>query len=200
MTPDLIHIDPATGLPITDSRYPVPEDELVYGPARQLFMSTAQLPNAADTAYLQSSEYTLPAGQMANDGDRLVIEAIYSLSASSSNKTWVMAIGYSAFAAAVFTGGIIFANYPTTPNTSQFAWFRAMLTRTGATTMNTVAMINFSVTNNPLANPAAFQVGSAITWANANKISGAVKDSVGNAAAITLNQWSITYFPAAKDP
>lgn len=157
---------------------------------RTLYWEATNVANAADTNYVSTTAYSLPAGKMATDGDELLIEGVILLSSATSTRSFHAAIGYSSFSAAGgASGGLLLVGNSTTQASSMIE-VRARVMRTGATTANYYSF-NQVASSAQVVN---FTSGS-ITWANAQNIIMAVKDGSSNAAAATIKDFRVTYRP-----
>ena len=81
------------------TRYPGP---------RTLYWEYTNASNSADTHYVSSSEYPLPAGTLERNGDKLIVEMDVVFGSSAATKTYQCNIGYTSWDAVQgFTGGSI---------------------------------------------------------------------------------------------
>jgi hypothetical protein len=159
---------------------------------RTLWWERVNLANGADTNYITSTPYALPAGLLATDGDALELEFILSLSAAASSKTYTCNVGYTSYSAAAgFTGGLpVISN--STANASTTIIARGRITRLSATTAGYYA--NNQWATSATSQGTLYSTGS-ITWANAQNIASIGRDATGNASAITLQEVRIMLVP-----
>lgn len=160
--------------------------------ARVLYWENGAVANLADTNYVSTTAYTLPAGTLVTNGDRLIFEANFSFNATAATKTYNINIGYTSFAADAtgFTGGSNIMTHSTT-GTSISIYSRAVVTRTSATTGNT---FEFTMTSGAAVQSVLYGAIN-LTWANNLLIAADTKSSVGNAGITTIHEFCVTLFP-----
>ncbi len=163
-----------------------------FKPGGVLYWEYTNTANAADTLYVSSTPYALPAGTLATNGDQVMIEADLLFDATASTKTYVCNIGYSAFDTTTgFTGGLNLVNSATTTTTVS-VHASGRVTRSGATTANIGLAAN-------LLSSGAWQSSAAstgsITWANAQNMLCIAKSSVATAGIVTLRELRVTWNP-----
>lgn len=163
-------------------------------PSRTLYSQFVNVANAADTLYVSSTAYALPAGLMSTNGDTLRIEAIYMLSAAGSTKTMVCAIGYTSFdTTAGFTGGVTIGSFASTA-ASQNMVMQATIIRESATVLDSHSLARYNTTPSF---QASINNAQSMTWANTNNILCAAKDGSSNASAVTIKWVRILFDPTA---
>lgn len=161
------------------------------GVVRTLFWENTNVGNAADANYVKTATYVLPAGTLARDGDRLVVEADFLLSSAAGNHTYVCNVGWTSFAAATqFAGGVaIVVNASAVVSVSVHATGYA--TRLSAGTAIGGQGISFV--------GAAWQgivwLSSALTAANAQNVACAI-----NSTAVSANSSIIEEFRVRIEP
>lgn len=159
-----------------------------------VFWSDTDTANAADTNWVLSDVYALPAATLITNGDRLDIETTITFSAAVSTKSYDCRIAYTSFAAVGgFTGGVAIYTNNTATASDSFV-FPMAVTRQGATT---ASAYSYAVDENGalIKSGGVYQSGAAVTWANANNVACAVKDGTGNAAAATIRELRVDYVP-----
>jgi len=165
-----------------------------YKPGGTLFWEQTNIANAADTLYIKTATYTLPALTMTTDGDRISIEANLTFSATAATKTYYCNIGFTAFdTTGGFTGGINVVG-AATATTDAGVTSRSVLTRISATATSTYALADLAAGGGATFQSGAWTTG-AITWANAQPIACITKSSVGTASVTTLNEFRVIYEP-----
>lgn len=147
--------------------------------------------NAADTLYVSTTPFSLPANTLATNGDRLDVYFTAALDATASTKTLICNIGYSAFdTTAGFTAGLSFISFSTTATSSSYV-IKAEVTRLSATSdlHNALAVVGASM------QASGVVPGAAVTWSNSNNILCIAKSSVGTAGIVTLRDLRVTWSP-----
>jgi len=154
------------------------------------FVNTA---NTADTNFISSTAYSLPANTLNSTGDVIQVDFYALLSAAVSTKTWICNIGYTAWTAAGgFTGGVtLLTDASTTASVSILA--HSLATKVSSGNVSIQAWSQFS--NGTSRSHAAWS-SSALTLTGANNILCEAKDGTGNAAAITIKEMRIIFIPA----
>lgn len=163
---------------------------VVYGGT--LFWENTNLGNGANTDYVSTGEYVLPAGLMAYDGDELLIEMWMTFNAAVSTKTYQINIGHSAFVPA--SGFTIGQNVVSSSTATSSAGIivRSMVRRLSSTTGGWISTAQWAAAATTQGIP--YTTGT-ISWNSNNSIRAIVKDSVGNVDAVKINQMRITYLP-----
>jgi len=158
-----------------------------------LFWTGTPTGNLADTNWVISPVYALPANTLTSNGDRLEVEAIVSFSATVSTKSVSCRVGYTAFDISTgFTGGVPL-NTNTTSSTTASGQIRGVVTRISATT---ASHATFGITSGGVVLVGViYDATSAITWGAANNIACAVKDSAGIANSEIIQELRVTVFP-----
>jgi len=155
-----------------------------------LYWEFTNLGNAADTLYITTSAYSLPAATVSTNGDRLDIELLTVWDATASTKTVQCNIGYTSFdTTSGFTGGVTFASFASS-SVSVTGVVKSALIRSAATVMEyyTTHMVGTAW------QASGYSSGS-VTWANANNVLCSAKSSVGTANIVTIKQLRITWSP-----
>lgn len=156
-----------------------------------LYWEKKNVANTADTNYVPTSEYMIPAGYLATNGDKLTVEMDLVFGGTAGTKTYQCNIGYTAWdAVGGFTGGVsILLNATTHVNVSVHA--KGDMNRVTSTTAESYSGSLFST--------GAWQAGgygsSAITWANAQPLRCHAKSSVATAGVVTVKNFRVTFFP-----
>lgn len=162
--------------------------------AGSLYFSDTDAGNSADTNYVISDVYALPANSLSTDGDRLEIDAVITTTATAASKQATINIGYTSFAVASnFTGGITVYNN-TFSAVSDTLHIHGIVTRQSATTASVVAPA-ILVASAVVRTGGVYQTGASITWANANNIAVSIQSSVGTANIGIIREFKVTYFP-----
>jgi len=158
-----------------------------------LYWENGAVAVGADTNYVSTSAYSLPAGTMATNGDRLFIEAEYLINATAGTKTYRINLGFTSFAndGTGYTGGTEPVAY-TTAGTSISLHCVALVTRTAATTGNYLGACQ---TSGNSWQQTIYTVGGAWTWANALNIGSDAKSSAASASNIIIEEFRVTYLP-----
>ncbi len=165
--------------------------QLPTGPAQRI-ATGGTLANAADTNYVFTTPYTLPAGTLATNSDQLLLEWTIVFSAAVSTKTYQIAIGHSAAVPATgFTGGTLTLSSATAAASATLIC-SVWLTRINATTGNYMATARWANATTVQGNNYA---AGTLTWANALTVQAGAKDGTGNAAAVTIAEFRVTYRP-----
>ena len=145
-----------------------------------------------------TTAYSLPAGTMGTNGDRLVIDIVTSVNSTSASdsKSCVCNIGYSAFNTTTggFTGGLGITIHSTVVSTASISmWGRAIITRLSATSQSVHSYTAFEGTSANQQN--VYAAASTVTWGNANNILCALWNASSGTQLLTLNEIRITYEP-----
>lgn len=146
----------------------------------------------ADTNYVSTTTYSLPAGTMATNGDQLVIEADFLINATAGTKSYNCNLGFTSFAADTtgYTGGQTVMVHSTTGTTISLH-SRVTVTRLTATTASW-----HEKTNTSGATWQAIIYGTfSVTWANAQNIGADAKSSASSANNIIIEEFRVTYRP-----
>lgn len=163
-------------------------------PGGTLLWVNDAIANAADTNWVITTVYALPAGTLAVNGDRLDIEAVIAFSSFVSTKSYACNIGHTSFSGASgFTGGINLVSATTSATSDTFV-VRPEITRQSATTGGSyVHIIDLA----GAVKASSYSTGTAITWANGQNVACAVKDSIGTAAAgaETIHEFRVVFAP-----
>jgi hypothetical protein len=155
---------------------------------------------AGTTTFVTNTAYSLPAGTLASNGDRIIIEALVSLgTAAAEAKNIRCNVGYSSFnsATGAFTGGLtITGNISSASNTGSISWFvRATATRTGATNTAYHALSLWEGADISQGTQWTQDSGT-VTWANANNILCTVGNTTGaNTQVLTLQEVRVFLAP-----
>lgn len=162
-----------------------------YGPPTlELHSEVINVANAADTVYVTSTPYSLPANTLAASGDELEVDLVALQSAAASTRSYKCNIGYSAFVAATgtFTGG-------NTIYSGSFATASINIQLTGHITRTTNATTG-AVWTYAISGPLKWTALTTPDFSVANNILCAANDGTGNAAAVTLQTLRIRLRPA----
>lgn len=152
-----------------------------------LFWEYTNAGNPGSTDRVSTSSFSLPAGLLARDGDEIVIETDFVLSAATSTKGWGANIGHSAHTSSGFTGGTSLFSFGTS-TASQSIRSETIITRTGASEAQYRTFCRFSGTS--VSN--AVYATATVNWANAQNIAAEAYDTGSDASAITIKQIRIT--------
>lgn len=158
-----------------------------------LYWENTNTGNAADTVFITTTAYALPAATMATNGDQLLVELVVLFDATASTKTVKCNLGYTSLdtASGAFTGGQSLLSVGTT-GVSLTQMFRVWITRTSTTAGNIFG--NFPTSTAASQSGLSILSGS-VTWANANNLLCAASSSVSTANIVTLKELRVTWIP-----
>lgn len=166
---------------------------LVYGGgASTLTYERINTPNAADTNYVSSTLYTLPANTLGTNGDRLEVEFPVSFDGTAATKTYTCNIGHTAYdATSGFTGGINMLSSATT-STSVTIVGRGVVTRISGTQSSVYA---FNGISSGSWQTTAWTTSTAVDWSASQPVRCIGKSSVGTGGIITIQEMRLTLVP-----
>lgn len=161
-------------------------------PGGTLYWENTNTPNLADTNFVKTGTYVLPANTLKTPGDHLIVALEALFSAAGSSKTYVCNIGFTSWTAAGgFVSGSNFnSNATTTANADLHIVAEA--TYISSTVFNTWtnAMVGTSFQSTNFST-----VSGTVSWTADNNIACEAKDGSSNAGAITLEEFRVRIIP-----
>ncbi len=162
-----------------------------YHQSGTLYWERVAVANAADTLYVSTTAYSLPAGTLATTGDRLDVEVSLLFDATAATRTIQCNLGYTAWDSTTgFTGGVHVITITTTATSTGFKG-SSQITRLGAASEEhfATALSGTTVING------SYGTSSTLTWANAYNVLCHAKSSVATAGVLTLESVRLTWHP-----
>jgi hypothetical protein len=170
-----------------------------YKPAGTLYWENpAVATSSGSTVWVTTTAYSLPAGTLSTNGDRLYVEVNVTLgTAAAENKNLSCNLGYSAFSTTTgaFTGGLTFISESSASNSGTLSWHaRGWITRLSATSQSSHWWTNWEGATTTQS--AAYSNASTLTWANAMNLLCAVGNiTASNTQILTLQEMRVSYQP-----
>lgn len=168
-----------------------------YKSAGTLYWENTNLVTTATvTDWVLGTEYILPAGTLATNGDRLIIRGSVGVGTATTNtKNFYCQLGYTSFTAAGgATGGISVVAQSSASNAGTLSWeVMGTVTRLTSTTVSYEQQTKWGATTTTQGTN--YATGS-MTWANALKFICAVQNATAsNSTVLTLNEYSVQFWP-----
>lgn len=160
-------------------------------PQGTLYWEYTNTANGADTNYVKTGTYVLPANTLMTAGDHLIVRTEMLLSAATSSKSYVCNVGFTAWTGAGgFSGGVNF-NANATTNSTTDAHIQGELTWKTASTFNiwTNVLVGGSIQSTN------FVASSGVDFTANQNIACEAKDGTGNAGAITIEEFRVKLHP-----
>jgi hypothetical protein len=154
---------------------------------RVLYTEQINISNAADTNFVKTTTYVLPANTLTKVGDRVYVEMLGTGGAFASSKNYICNLGFTSWTAAGgFTGGVNQPSNATTTSSPQFV-ARGMFEYQTSSAQFSYGL-SFVSGSGQSSN---YVTSSAFSWTAAQNLACEGKDATGNAGAIVLREFRV---------